>query len=139
MAHTDDFDVFEFSQWPLVQVTLRRAPYDDAEIAAFQERFCGLLHLAAHGTQDRPPCPIQLIMALDGIVDATGSQQLRAATFIQDVKPLVLAGALRATALVVTSAGARSMLELILSIAPLTSVHAVFDCVQEGLEWLSTV
>ena len=133
------FDEFDLSSWPLVRVTLQRAPIDDAEITKFQEHFCGLLHLAAHGAQGRAPCPLRLIMCLDGIVNATGTQQLRAATFIQDVKPLVLAGALQATALVVTAPAARSILELILSIAPLASVHKLFDTVQEGHAWLSTL
>lgn len=134
-----EFHVFDLSKWPTVHVSLQRAPLHDGEILDFQKTFCGLLHLAAYGTSDRAPCALKLVMCLDGIVDATPAQQYQASLFIKDVKPLVLAGALCATALVVTSPGARSMLDLILSIAPLASEHRVFDTVPEGLAWLASI
>lgn len=136
----DDFAHYDISAWPLVRINLARAPREDQEIVDFQDYFCGVLCLGAYGNPDTglAPCPLKVVLGLDGIVDATMEQKLKAAEFIQRVKPLVLAGALKATALIVTSSAARNILELILSLAPLTSNHAVFHSVDDGVAWLAT-
>ncbi len=139
MAESIPFADFELDRWPEVTVHLRRAPRDDKEIEDFQSRFCGALMVAAYGTDALPRSPLKLTMCLDGIVDATISQQLKAAAFIADVKPLVTAGALRATALVVSSQKAQDILKLILEMAPLTSMYQVFTSVQEGKLWLQSL
>lgn len=131
------FSEFYFERWPIVCISLVRTPNNDDEIKDFQDKFCGLLHLAVHGDPGvRDPCSLSLVMNLDGLVDASYSQQLQAVSFIQDVKPLVQAGALKSTALIVTSEGARRILEIILELAPLTSKHALFTNEEEGLAWV---
>jgi hypothetical protein len=45
----------------------------------------------------------------------------------------------QATALVVSSERARDILHLILSLAPLTSKHAIFSTAEEAAAWLATV
>ncbi len=136
VSTAQDFDAFILDAWPLVRVRLQRPPKNDSEIQEFQNRFCGLLQFAAFGVDDKPPTPIALVMCLDGIVDATFEQKAFAAKFIHSVKPLVLAGALSATALVVSSEGAKAFLDFVLEVAPLTSKHAVFSSEEEGLAWL---
>jgi hypothetical protein len=137
----DEFCSFQLQNWPAVTVTLNRPPRDaDAEIPKFQSDFCGLLALAVQGDVEAGIAPTRLFltMGLDGIVDATLAQQLSAATFIQSVKPLVEAGALQATALVITSERARSVLQCILTIAPLTSRYAIFSTHDEATKWLAS-
>jgi hypothetical protein len=135
------FCSFVLDDWPAVVVSLNRPPTADAEITRFQQDFCGLLSLAVQGDVETgvEPTKLLLTMRLDGIVDASLDQQVRAASFIEEVKPLVLAGSLQATALVVSSERARDILHLILSLAPLTSKHAIFSTAEEAAAWLATV
>ncbi len=78
------------------------------------------------------------MMVLDGIVDATFEQQMRAASFIADVRELVKDG-LRATALVIKNETARGMLELITEFQPLQSQHEIFEAESAASAWLSNL
>jgi hypothetical protein len=141
MAAATPFCAFHMDGWPMVDITLGRAPVANEEIDAFQTDFCGLLVLARDGNAAAgvAPAALYINMCLDGIVDATMEQKFRAASFIRDVKPLVEAGALAATAVVVTQDAARSVVQFILSLAPLTSRHAIFSTDAEARAWLRGV
>jgi|688.fasta_scaffold695231_2 hypothetical protein len=133
---------FEAMQWPAVRIVLQRAPVDDAEIEDFQVRFCGLLSLALTGGTDQtalPPKALRIMFLVDGIVEATMEQRLRAASVIQAAQPFVAQGAIAGTALVVTSALAREFLTFVLGMAPLQSRNDVFESEAEALSWLSAL
>jgi hypothetical protein len=130
------FDVFDISAWPMVTITLQRAPESDEEIAAFQNRMIGLLQIAVNGSTHIPKGAVRIMFHLDGIVGASLMQQAKAASIIQDVRPLVLQGAIQATALVATSSVARDILTFILSLAPLQSTNAVFESMADAMHWL---
>jgi hypothetical protein len=135
------FCSFVLDDWPTVVVSLNRTPVSDSEITQFQQDFCGLLSLAVQGDLETgvQPAKLSLIMHLDGIVDASFVQQAKAASFIEEVKPLVLAGSLKATALVVTSQRARDVLQLILTLAPLSSQYTITSSGEEAAAWLAAL
>jgi hypothetical protein len=130
-----DFHVVDARSWPRVTMHLTRAPVHDDEIDAFQRMFTAVLRMARDGTPVVPPAKVFIRMNLDGLVDATLPHKLRAATFISDVREYV-ASSIEATALVVTSEMARAVLEFIIQLQPLTSVHAVFADNATADAWL---
>lgn len=132
------FDQFETAEWPQVKVRFLRTPLDDSEIVKFQDRMCGMLHLALHGSPHVPKGQLKAMFFIDNIVGATIMQQLKAAEVIHMVAPMVKQGAIRATAIVVTSDAARALLTYILSLAPLSSPNQVFDNEAAAGAWLAT-
>ena len=132
------FDLFMLDHWPLVNVNLCRPPVDDAEIDKFQGRFCAMLSLASKGSSRVPKGRLSLSMNLNGIVEATFPQQLRAASFIGDVKEFVK-DSISATALIVENEAARVILEIIMKLQPLQSKHCIFSNAEDAERWLKTV
>lgn len=137
MATAVSFDEFDTSKWPVVRVTFGRAPDSDAEIEKFQDRMCGMLYLALHGSAHVEAKPLLVTFFIDGVVGASIMQQLKAAQVIDMVAPMVKAGAIRATAIVVTSEAAHDLLTYILSLAPLSSPHQVCDSAEAAAAWLA--
>lgn len=129
------FDVACYTEWPTVTVALQRPPKDYAEIDAFQERFIAMLGVAKSGAPGVPAARLRILLTLDGIVEATLDQILRAASFVGRVREYV--PHIEATALVVSSDLGRGILEQIMAIAPLQSRHSVFDAVGPAREWLN--
>jgi hypothetical protein len=131
----DVFDDINVDKWPLVYVNLRRPPANDAEIDRFQARFCSMLSLAVTGSQRVPKGSLFLLMNLDGIVESTLQQQMRAANFISTVRDLARNG-IFATALIVKNETARTILDIIIKLQPLQSKHEVFDTKEDAESWL---
>jgi len=121
--------------WPLVHVVLGSAPKDDEEFNMFQDAFLGVLQgvladQVEHSHKDR----ISLVMELDGIVEASFAQKLQGVGFIRTIQPLVVP-TIRCTALVIRSDTVRAIVEFILNLQPLKSLHAVFDNSADALAW----
>lgn len=136
-----DFAAFDVQRWPLVKVRFERAPVSGTrEFQDFQERFCGLLTLGLEGDVGLGIArePLSLIMHLDALVQASVAQQMQAAGMIAAVQPLVARGALQATALVVTSPAARTILQFITGLVPLKSENTVVASEDEACAWISS-
>ena len=129
------FDTFDVEHWPLVKISFGRPPLNDAEIDTFQARFCSMLSLARHGSARVQAVSLLLMMNLDGIVEATFQQQLRAANLISSVREYVK-DSISATALVVSNETAKMVLDIIMKLQPLQSKHAVFPNSKEAEAWL---
>ena len=129
------FDDFDVEGWPLVKINFRRPPRNDEEIDKFQARFCSMLSLARNGSARVKPVALQLMMNLDGIVEATLQQQLRAANLIGAVREYVK-DSISATGLVVGNETAKVILDIIMKLQPLQSKHAVFATPGEAETWL---
>ena len=138
VATTLAFDVFDVERWPLVNISFQRPPLNDPEIDKFQARFCSMLSLARDGSARVAPVALQLIMNLDGIVEATLQQQLRAASLISAVREYVK-GSIAATGLVVGNETAKIILDIVMKLQPLQSKHAVFATSDEAEAWLRSV
>ena len=139
MGDEDVFDAFDISEWPRVMVKFLRAPRNDAEIDQFQNRMCGLLNVALQGTAHIPAAPVLITFCIDGVVAADLGQKIKAAQTIQLVAPLVERGAIKATAIVVTSQQAHDLLQFVLSIAPLKSQNRVFPNEELASAWLHSL
>ena len=131
------FHSIDYSHWPRVQVSLVRAPSSTQDIEEFQKDFLALLQLAVHGATDIAPIRLQLIMILDGLVHASFEQQMSAVSFMSKVQPLVQAGAVEKTAMVVTNPDARFVLNNILTFVTLSAPHVIVDSVMDAVEWLT--
>jgi hypothetical protein len=136
-ADAGPFHVIDASTWPLVQIRVQRAPLTNQEIDDFQAAFLAVLQVAERGNPAAGvgPAKLFLLFNLDGIVQATFAQQMRARSFIQAVRKSAET-AIHATALVTTSTLARLVLMAVLSLQPLVSVNKTFDSNDAGLEWL---
>ena len=132
------FDLFVVDNWPLVNVNLCRPPCSDLEIDKFQARFCSMLSLARTGSARVPKGRLSLSMNLNGIVEASFPQQLRAASFIGEVKEYVK-DSISATALIVENESARVILEIIMKLQPLQSKHCVFSNADDAEKWLMSI
>jgi hypothetical protein len=130
------FHVIDVRGWPTVEIKVLRAPYNDGEIDVFQDAFLQVLNLAATGTDRIPPTKLFLLFNMDGIVQASFSQKLRAKTFIQQVRSAAETS-IHATALVVTNTLARMVLGAVMMLQPLVSVNKVFDNNDDALMWLA--
>jgi hypothetical protein len=134
---TIPFDDFDTSQWPVVKVSILRAPIsdDDSEMDYFQAKFVETLELAANGIEDCiQPEKITIIMCLDGILEATFKQQLKAAALTRSIQAYVDVS-IFCTAIVVENVIARKILEIITSLQPLKSVNRVFDNYADAFAW----
>ena len=129
------FDAFVVDNWPMVSVNFCRAPIDNLEIDRFQARFCSMLSLARTGSARVPKGLLLLSMNLNGIIEATFPQQLRAASFIGAVKEYVK-DSISATALIVENEPARVILEIIMKLQPLQSKHCIFSNAADADKWL---
>ena len=129
------FDTFDVGQWPVVKISFQRPPLNDVEIDTFQARFCSMLSLARNGSARVEPVALMLMMNLDGIVEATLQQQLRAANLISSVREYVK-DTISATALIVGNETAKVILDIIMKLQPLQSKHAVFATSGEAEAWL---
>lgn len=138
MLGQDVFDDINVDKWPFVYVNLKRRPTDDAEIDRFQARFCSMLSLAISGSARVPRGALMLMINLDGIVEATIPQQLRAANFITSVRELARDG-IFATALIVKNETARAVLDMIIKMQPLQSKHELFDTKEDAERWLHSL
>ena len=132
---TPPFDSFVVDNWPMVSVNLCRAPACDLEIDKFQARFCSMLALAKTGSARVPKGLLLLSMNLNGIIDATFPQQMRAASFIGAVREYVR-DSISATALIVENEPARVILEIIMKLQPLQSKHSIFSNAADAEKWL---
>jgi hypothetical protein len=128
------FYSIDMTEWPVVVVSLNRPPTQDAEIDTFQVAFINMLRAVCAGCDGTPRDRICLLMVMDGIMGATLSQQFRAASFIEDVRELV-EPAIFCTALVVKNEIVRMILNIILRLKPLKSLHRVFSTVASAAEW----
>ena len=133
------FDEFDLGAWPRVTIRFPRAPHCDEEIEQFQNRMCGLLAVALEGSAHIPKGPVSVTFFIDGVVEADLGQQLKAAQTIALVAPMVERGAIKATAIVVSSQKAHDLLKFILSIAPLKSVNRVFEDGAGAAAWLDSL
>ena len=129
------FDTFDVEHWPLVKISFGRPPLNDVEIDTFQARFCSMLSLARNGSPRVQAVALLLMMNLDGIVEATFQQQLRAANLISSVREYVK-DSISATALVVANETAKIVLDIIMKLQPLQSKHAVFANSIDAEHWL---
>ena len=134
MSAGGTFDAIDTSEWPVVCVTISHPPVNMEEIDFFQAKFIALLHLARHGADGVPPEPLCLMMTMDGILNATMEQQLRAASFIREVKEYVT-DTIFCTALVVRSPLVCMILEFVTTLQPLQSLHKMFEGEDEALAW----
>ena len=126
------FDTVDIRQWPLVEIKVVRAPVNDKEIDDFQARFMTVLgHAEAKGVK------LFLMFNMDGIVQASFSQKLRARQFIQAVRKSAET-TIHATALVTTSTLARVVLMAVIALQPLVSLNRIFDANEPALTWLRT-
>lgn len=121
--------------WPTVEIKVLRAPYNDEEIDIFQKKFLDVLTLAEKGTERIPATRVFLLFNMDGIVQATLGQKMRARTFIQQVRTAAETS-IHATALVVTNSLARMVLMAVMMLQPLVSVNKVFERNEDALAWL---
>lgn len=128
------FDTVDTSAWPLVHVVIEDAPSCDEEIDTFQRKFLALLHLASMGADGIAPERISIVMNLNGIINATFEQQVRAASFISAVRDYV-DRSIFCTALVLENEFVRVILDCILAIQPLRSLNKVFERTQDALAW----
>ena len=128
------FYSIDMTEWPLVVVALNRPPARDDEIDTFQVAFINMLRAVCAGGDTVAADRICLLMVLDGIMGATLTQQFRAASFIEDVRELVVP-AIFCTALVVKNDIVRMILKIILGLKPLKSLHRVFSTVADAAEW----
>ena len=131
------FDVFDVERWPLVKISFQRPPLNDLEIDKFQARFCSMLSLARNGSARVAPVALQLMMNLDGIVEATLPQQMRAAGLISAVREYVK-DTISATGLIVGNETAKVILDIIIKLQPLQSRHAIFATAEEAEAWFLT-
>ena len=140
-ATSTPFHIIDVENWPTVVLRVVRPPLPDAdEVQTFFGRFISLLELARDGNADGTIAPTKLFvhMNIDGIVAATASQIWQAAGFIKQVKPLV-DSSIHATALVVTTLVARTVLQAIISFQPLSSEHKIFASDTEAAAWLASL
>jgi hypothetical protein len=128
------FDSISTDRWPIVEITIHGPPNDVQEIDYFQAKFIALLQLAKNGNAHVPAGKICIIMNMDGILNATLQHQIRAASFIKDVRDLV-EPAIFSTALVMTNALVRFILECVTKLQPLKSAHRIFDSSEAAWEW----
>ena len=135
MTSPAPFFTIDTSEWPVVVMRLPRAPIDDAEIDSFQARFLAVLSLARNGSSRVSKTKLLIAMELNGLVDASLKQQMRAARFIQDVRPYVV-DTIVGTALVTASPLVRTILTTITTIQPLASEHVIFEKEGDALTWL---
>lgn len=131
----DRFDVINTDEWPVVQITIQRVPNDISEIDNFQARFLAVLGLARDGAPGVPPEKVSILMNMDGILNATFEHQLRAASFIKDVREYVM-DSIYSTALVIENPLARMILEVVTSLQPLSSMHKFFETTHDALAWV---
>lgn len=121
--------------WPTVEIKVLRAPYNDEEIDVFQQKFLQVLALAEKGTDRIPATKVFLLFNMDGIVQASMAQKMRARTFIQQVRTAAETS-IHATALVVTNSLARMVLMAVMMLQPLVSLNKIFEHNEDALAWL---
>jgi hypothetical protein len=131
------FDQIVTDDWPVVEINILKPPNNVLEIEYFQAKFLTLLRIARDGTDKIPSGKLCIVMNVDGILSATMQQQLRAASFIGEVREFVVPS-IYCTALVITNPLARFVLECITKIQPLKSVHRIFECREDAMAWTET-
>jgi hypothetical protein len=134
MSDTSTFDLIHTDDWPIVKITIVRPPEELVEIDYFQAKFLTLLRIARDGTDTIPAGKLCIVMDMDGILNATLAQQIRAASFIHEVREFVVP-AIYCTALIIRNPLARFILECVTKLQPLKSMHRIFDTEEEAMEW----
>ncbi len=132
MSHV--FDDIDTSEWPILKIVIANPPISLNEIDLFQAKFLALLDLAKSGADGIPAQKICIIMALDGILHASLEHQIRAASFIKDVREHV-STSIYCTALVIENEIVRQILSFIIKIQPLQSHNKIFTTMEEALQW----
>jgi len=133
-AATSSFDLIDTSEWPILHVTILGPPSHVSEIDVFQAKFLALLRLANSGADGIPAEKICIVFNLDGILRASLEQQIRAASFIKDVREFVNKS-IYSTALVIQNETVKTIIEFIFSIQPLQSLNRVFNDTGSALAW----
>lgn len=128
------FDTIDTSAWPVVHVIIEDTPSCDEDIDTFQRKFLALLHLACTGADGIAPERISIVMNLNGIINATFEQQVRAASFISAVRDYVDTS-IFCTALILENEFVRMILDCILAIQPLRSLNKLFERTEDALAW----
>jgi hypothetical protein len=128
------FVTIKTGEYPVVEFLIGDPPEDVEDISRFQTKFLALLQLARDGGAGVPPGKLCILMTLDGLLKCTLEQQLRAASFLSDVKPFVNAS-IFCTALVIQQPTARAVLNILTSISPLQSMHRIFESYEDALDW----
>lgn len=134
-AAEEEFDRIIIDKWPIVFFDLHRTPHTDEEIDRFEARFSAIMNLAIHGSPRVPKGRLYMMMNLDGVLNATMHQQLKAATFISNVRELAKQG-IRASALIIRDETVRLIFEIIVKIQPLQTRHEIFTNERDGEAWL---
>lgn len=133
----DPFFACRLETWPVVTFAILRPYRSTAEFEAFQSAYVNVLSLASTGSAELSPTKLAVVMLLDGILDASMEQKLLAVQFIRNVRPYVEAAVL-CSALVVSSAPTRAVLNFITRIVRLASPHRIFETEAEAAAWASS-
>ena len=100
----------------------------------FQDQFLAILQLARDGGKDVPAEKVIIVMDLNGILNSTFEQQLRAGRFIADVRDYVETS-IYCTALIIESQLVRTVLQIITQLQPLKSLNRSFEKTEDALAW----
>ncbi len=122
------------SEWPLVHIVIDTPPEALTEMDEFQDQFLAILQLARDGADGVPAEKVTIVMNLNGILNSTFEQQMRAAMFIKDVREFVQTS-IYCTALIIESPFVRAVLQIITQIQPLKSLNRTFETTTEALAW----
>ncbi len=122
------------SEWPVVHIVIDTPPKDLTEMDDFEDQFLAILQLAQDGSDGVPAEKVSIVMNLNGILNSTFEQQLRAGKFIKTVRDFVETS-IYCTALIIESPLVRTILHIITQIQPLKSLNRSFEKTTDALEW----
>jgi hypothetical protein len=122
------------SEWPVVHIVVDTPPKDLREMDHFQDQFLAILQLARDGGDGVPAEKVIIVMNLNGILNSTIEQQLKAAKFIKEVREYVETS-IYCTALIIESPLVRTVLHIITQIQPLKSLNRSFEKTEEAIQW----
>jgi hypothetical protein len=122
------------SEWPVVHIVIDTPPKDLTEMDDFQDQFMAILQLARDGGKDVSAEKVSIVMNLNGILNSTLEQQLRAGKFIASVREFVETS-IYCTALIIESPLVRTVLHIITTLQPLKSLNRSFEKTTDALEW----
>jgi hypothetical protein len=122
------------SEWPIVHIVIGTPPADLREMDEFQDQFMAILQLARDGGEGVSAEKVSIVMNLNGILNSTIDQQLRAGKFIASVREFVETS-IYCTALIIESSLVRTVLHIITTIQPLKSLNRSFEKTEDALAW----